>query len=119
MVRRTFRRIASVAAMLGLAVASAPGTQSASAASAASAASVASAAGSLASHAVATTPVERTRSQDAAGRGWGGMIGCAACIVGAGIVIAGGPATIVAALYTPGSAIAALACAATCYEAFQ
>jgi hypothetical protein len=40
-------------------------------------------------------------------------------MVGAGLVIAGGPAAILIAVNTPGSALAVMGCAATCYEAFQ
>ena len=112
MVRKAFRRIAGVAALIGLAVASSPHARTAAAAPA-------SVPVATASHAAAPAPVEGAQSQAETGRGWGGMIGCAACLVGAGIVVAGGPASIIAAVYTPGSAIAALACAATCYEAFE
>jgi hypothetical protein len=55
----------------------------------------------------------------APGRGWGSIIGCAACAVGAGAIAAGGPAAVMIAVNTPGSAMAAIACAGACYEAFQ
>jgi parvulin-like peptidyl-prolyl isomerase len=47
------------------------------------------------------------------------MIACAACVAGAGFAIAGGPATLIVAVNAPGSAVAVMACAAACYEAFQ
>lgn len=110
MTGKFYRRIACLAAMLGLGVASSPTMQVAAAAPARATVGVTSTAPSAAS----TTP-----ARGATGAGWGSMIGCAACAVGAGIIIAGGPGAVIAAANAPGSAIALMACAATCYEAFQ
>ena len=46
------------------------------------------------------------------------MIACAACAVGAGAIIAGGPGAILLAVNAPGSAVALLACGESCYAAF-
>jgi hypothetical protein len=112
MTGKFYRRIACLAATLGLGVASSPSMQTAAAASAVTAVAGATNAASAAS----VTP---TPAQDLTGNGWGSMIGCAACAVAAGIIIAGGPGAVLAAANAPGSAIAVLACGATCYEAFQ
>lgn len=109
------RRVACVGAILGLGVASSPGIQGASAASAAPVA----AAAVNSTHATSPTAVASAQRPVATGRGWGSMIACAACVVGAGLVVAGGPTTIVIAVNAPGSAIAVTACVAACYEAFQ
>jgi hypothetical protein len=101
------RRIACLAAMLGLGVASFPSAQAAPLAPAGTAISQASA--------VATPIAASARAQ--AGQGWGSIIGCTGCLIAAGLVVAGGPASILIAVNTPGSAIALLACAGTCYEA--
>ena len=82
------RRIAGVAAMLALGVASSPG-------------------------------VGASENPSGTGKGWGSAIACAACVAGAGLAIAGGPATLIIAVNAPGSAVAVMACAASCYEAFQ
>jgi len=111
MVGAIFRRIACVGAMLGLGVASSPRMQAASTAPVVTA-SVSSTHGTSTAAASAQQPSET-------GRGWGSMIGCAACAVAGGLIVAGGPATLIIAVNTPGSAGALLACAATCYEAFQ
>ncbi len=44
----------------------------------------------------------------------GAIVGCAGCLVATGFVLAGGPIAVVVAANAPGSAIALLACAATC-----
>ena len=46
-------------------------------------------------------------------------IGCASCVVATGMIAAGGPGSILIAVNTPGSAVAAMACVAVCYEAVQ
>jgi hypothetical protein len=109
MTNNTFRRITCVVTMLALGVASALNVQPAMGAIAG--ASATRPAASVAS-AAATTPVARQT-----GRGWGAIIGCAGCAIAGGLVIAGGPASILIAVNTPGSAVALLACAGTCYEA--
>jgi hypothetical protein len=69
---------------------------------------------------VASSPaVAASENPSETGRGWGSAIACAACVAGAGLAIAGGPATLLIAVNTPGSAVAVMACAASCYEAFQ
>lgn len=60
-----------------------------------------------------------TKDPNETGKGWGSMLACSACLLGAGMVIAGGPASIIVAVNTPGSAVAALACVSSCYDAFQ
>jgi hypothetical protein len=102
------RRFACVAALIAMGVASAPPIEAAPAATATVATG-----GSGVAHAAAVT---RLASRET-GRGWGSMIACAACAVGAGAVIAGGPGAILIAINTPGSAVALMACAASCYEA--
>jgi hypothetical protein len=102
------RRFACVAALIGLGVASAPRIE------AAPAAAVVATTGSGVTHSVSAT---RLAAREA-GSGWGSMIACAACAVGAGVIIAGGPGAILIAINTPGSAVALLACGASCYEAF-
>jgi hypothetical protein len=47
------------------------------------------------------------------------MIACAACVVAAGAIVAGGPVAVTIAVNAPGSAMAVIACAGACYEAFQ
>ena len=111
----TFRRVAYVGAILGLGIASSPYVQAVSAASAAPA----TAAAVSSTYATSPTVVASAQRPVATGRGWGSMIACAACVVGAGLVVAGGTTTIVIAMNAPGSAIAVMACAAACYEAFQ
>ena len=101
------RRIACLAAMLGLGMASFPSVQTAAAAPVAA----------LAGHAGAATSTIAARGVAQTGKGWGAMISCAGCAVAAGIVVAGGPASILVAVNTPGSSIALLACAGACYEA--
>jgi hypothetical protein len=100
------RRIACLAAMLGLGMASFPSVQTAAAPVAASVGQAATATATIAAPASART-----------GKGWGAMISCAGCAIAAGIVIAGGPASILVAVNTPGSSVALLACAGACYEA--
>ena len=112
MVGKTLGRMAFVMAMFGASAASAPAVSLVSAASPA----VSTVSATSGAHRQQATPVARSIE---AGRGWGSMIACSACLLGTGVVIAGGPAAIIIAVNTPGSAIAMLACAATCYEAFQ
>jgi hypothetical protein len=102
------RRFACVAALIGLGVASAPPI------GAAPAAAVVATTGSAITHAVSAN---RSAARET-GRGWGSMIACAACAVAAGAVLAGGPGAVLIAINTPGSAVALLACGASCYEAF-
>jgi hypothetical protein len=97
MARTFLRKIVCASAILGLGIATAPPILPAEAA-------------------VAAVP---PNTATASGRGWGSMIGCAACFVGGAAIAAGGPASVLIAVNTPGSAIAALACAGACYEAFQ
>jgi hypothetical protein len=114
MTRAAFRRIACVGAMLGLGVASSPQVQ------AAPAAPVTPVTAAAVSTNHATAPAATALDQpNATGRGWGAMIACAGCIIAAGVVVGSGPGAIAIALNAPGSAIALLACAAACYEAFQ
>jgi hypothetical protein len=101
------RRIACLAAMLGLGMASFPSVQAASAATVAASVGQASPA--------AATIAAPTSAQT--GSGWGAIISCAGCAIAAGVVVAGGPASILIAVNTPGSSIALLACAGACYEA--
>jgi hypothetical protein len=109
---KTLGRVAFVIVMIGVSAASAPGVQLVSAAPTAG-----SSAG--APHtARSQQPVAVARSGEA-GRGWGSMLACSACVIGAGVVIAGGPGAILLAVNTPGSAVAVLACASSCYDAFQ
>jgi hypothetical protein len=107
------RRIACVAALIGLGAASVPQLEAAPPAAATATAAATTGAGAAVTHA----GVQSTIASRASGRGWGSMIGCAACIVGAGLLVAGGPGAILLAINAPGSAIGALACAASCYEA--
>jgi tartrate dehydratase alpha subunit/fumarate hydratase class I-like protein len=112
MVNGVLRRIACTGAIIGLGIASSPRAQ-AEAAARVAAAPVASSNAAAAAATATRAPAEEI------GRGWGAMIGCASCLLGAGIVIAGGPAAILIAVNTPGSSIAVLGCIATCYEAVQ
>ena len=112
MVGAICRRIACVGAILGLGVATSPRVQAVSAAPV-----VAAAVNSI--HATSHAAAASAQRPSETGRGWGSMIGCAACAVATGLIVAGGPATLIIAVNTPGSAGALLACAATCYEAFQ
>jgi len=98
--------------MLGLGVASSPRIQ------AAPAAQVSTAAASASSSAPSAA-VPSSQHRNETGSGWGSMIGCAACAVAAGVVASGGPGAILIAVNAPGSAVALMACAAVCYEAFQ
>jgi hypothetical protein len=96
------RRIACLAAILGLGMASFPAAQAAPTAPRSAVA--------------ASTPVAAPASAQT-GAGWGAIIGCAGCAIGGGLVIAGGPASILIAVNTPGSAIALIGCVGACYEA--
>src|ERR1019366_3501230 len=98
--------------ILSLGIASSPRAQAASAAP-----DAATAVNS--NHATSPAAAAYAQRSGQTGRGWGSMIACAACVVAAGLVVAGGPASIVIAVNAPGSAIAVLACAAACYEAFR
>jgi hypothetical protein len=111
MVGKNLGRIAFVTAVIGMGALSEPAVSAVSAA--APAAPVSATSGS---HRQQATPVARSVQ---AGKGWGSMIACSACILGAGVVIAGGPASIIIAVNTPGSALALIACASSCYDAFQ
>jgi hypothetical protein len=99
--------------MLALGVASSPRLQTAAARPALPSTATSGHATVPAATASIENPIEMGRG------GFGAMIGCAACAVAAGLTIAGGPAAILIAVNAPGSAVALLACAATCYEAFQ
>jgi hypothetical protein len=72
-----------------------------------------------ASAAVAATPSASTAvaTIGPSGRGWGVVFGCVGCLIAGGLVVAGGPGSILIAVNTPGSSIALLACAGSCYEA--
>ena len=107
MTNNTFRRITCLMAMLALGVASSL-RPAAAAVAGTPAASPVAAAGSAP---VATAVVQQT------GRGWGAIIACAGCAIAGGLVVAGGPASVLLAVNTPGSSIALLACAGACYEA--
>ncbi len=111
MISPILRSIACAGAILGLGVASSPRMQAASAAPVVTT--------SVNSNHTMSTAAASAQQPSETGRGWGSMIGCAACAVAAGLIVAGGPATLIVAVNTPGSAVALLACAATCYEAFQ
>jgi hypothetical protein len=118
MTRTALRRIACVGAILGLGVASSPPMQAAPTAPVAVSSTALAAqmpAGQQNSSHVMTTIAR----PNATGQGWGAMIACAGCIIAAGVVVGSGPGAIAVALNAPGSAIALLACAAACYEAFQ
>jgi hypothetical protein len=109
MTNNTFRRITCLMAMLALGVASSLNVRPAAAAVAGTpAASPVAAAGSAP---VATLVMRQT------GRGWGAIIACAGCAIAGGLVVAGGPASVLIAVNTPGSSIALLACVGACYEA--
>ena len=113
MMNNSLRSIACLAAMLSLGVASFPSEQ---AAQPAHAAPVASVAASIDHANAASTPIAAATASQS-GRGWGSLIACAGCAIGAGFILAGGPGAILIAVNTPGSSIALLGCAATCYEA--
>lgn len=113
MMNNSLRSIACLAAMLSLGVASFPGAQ---AAQAAQAERVAPAPASIGHANAVSTPVAAAAATQT-GRGWGSMIACAGCAIGAGFILAGGPGAILIAVNTPGSSIALLGCVATCYEA--
>lgn len=102
MTNNTLRRIACLVTLLALVALPAPSLRPA----------VSVANGASAPIVVTDAAVSRK-----AGRGWGAMLGCAGCLVAGGLVVAGGPASILIAVNTPGSAIALLACAGSCYEA--
>ncbi|MFI5233505.1 MAG: hypothetical protein ACHQSE_13430 [Gemmatimonadales bacterium] len=109
MTNNTFRRITCLVAMLALGVASSLNVRPAVAATAG--ASATSPAAAAASAAVATPTAGQS------GRGWGALIACAGCAIAGGLIVAGGPASILIAVNTPGSSIALLACVGSCYEA--
>ena len=108
---KALRTIACLGAMIGLGFASSPPMHAAPA-------PPATAAVTSVNHAMppAVTALDQP---NATGRGWGAMIACAGCIIAAGVVVGSGPGAIAIALNAPGSAIALLACAAACHEAFQ
>ena len=104
MTNNGLRRIACLAAMLGLGVTSFPSAQAAPVATAISQATAPAAA-------IAAPAAPQT------GKGWGAIFGCAGCAVAGALIVAGGPGSILIAVNTPGSSIALLACAGSCYEA--
>ena len=97
MARAFFRRVVCAGAILALCVATAPPLRITGAPAAAPSSAAA----------------------PASGQGWGSMIACAACVVAAGAIVAGGPVAVTIAVNAPGSAMAVIACAGACYEAFQ
>lgn len=113
MARTALRRIACVAAMLALGVASSPRVQAATVAPVTPSAAAAINANHV------TSPATALVEPNVTGKGWGTMLACAGCVVAATAIVAAGPAAIVVAIHTPGSALALLACTAACYEAFQ
>ncbi len=106
------RRLATIGAVLALALASSPQLGATPQASA-PAVTIAS------THMSAQAAVGTANRASQTGQGWGTMIACAGCLAGAAAVVAGGPAAIIIAANMPGSAIAAIACTAVCYEAFR
>lgn len=104
MTNNVLRRIACLAAMLSFGVASFPSAQAAPVA--ASTGQAPTAASTIAAPAATQT-----------GKGWGSLFGCAGCAIAAGFIVAGGPASIIIAVNTPGSSIALLGCVGSCYEA--
>jgi hypothetical protein len=112
MARGILRRIAGVGAIFALGIASSPRVQLASA-SPEAAASVSS------SHAMLSTATTVARVPSVMGRGLGAVLGCAACAVAGGMVLAGGPAAIIIAVNAPGSALTLMTCASACIEAFK
>ncbi len=103
------RRVACVAALIGLGVASAPRIEASPATTV-----VVATTGSTITHTASATRVAARET----GSGWGSMIACAACAIAAAGVVAGGPGAVLIAINTPGSAVALLACGASCYDAF-
>ena len=109
MTNNMFRRLTCMVAMLALGVASSLNARAAAAAKAGTAVhtdGVGAASASVVAPATSKT-----------GRGWGSIFGCAGCAIAGGLVVAGGPASILIAVNTPGSAVALLACVGSCYEA--
>lgn len=104
MTNNTFRRIACLVTLLALTMTPNIGVRPA----ATKATSVVPATGGASS---------ATQAAPKIGRGWGSILGCAGCLVAGGLVVAGGPASILIAVNTPGSSIALMACAGSCYEA--
>jgi hypothetical protein len=111
MTRVFLRRIASVGAMLGLAVATSPRIEAAPTAPVATA--------SVNANQVTLPAATATQRASETGRGWGAMLACAGCAVAAGLIAAGGPGSILIAVNTPGSALALMTCVAVCNEAVQ
>ena len=109
MTNNMFRRITCFVAVLALGAASSLSVRPANAVTTGTA--VAGAAGAPAP-ATTTAPAAR-----ASGRGWGSIFACAGCAIAGGLVVAGGPASILIAVNTPGSSVALLACAGSCSEA--
>jgi hypothetical protein len=108
MTNNTFRSIACLVATLALGVASSLTVRPAASASAST---------SVTRPATPAAPAAVTPATRQTGRGWGAIIGCAGCVIAGGLVVAGGPASILVAVNTPGSALALLACVGSCYEA--
>ena len=95
MMKGILRRIVCAGALLALSVATSPGMNPA---------------------ATIATPAT---AANVPGEGWGSALACAACLVGAGLVVVGGPGSILIAVNTPGSAVAAAACVSACYDTFK
>lgn len=53
------------------------------------------------------------------GQGPKAAVACMGCVAGAGLVVAAGPAVIIAALWQPGGALAVAGCLAICAEALK
>lgn len=53
------------------------------------------------------------------GTGFFEAVACAACVAGAGLIVAGGPGAVLVALHSPHSFWIAAACIASCVEAFE
>ncbi|MFN2397326.1 MAG: hypothetical protein ABR543_01585 [Gemmatimonadaceae bacterium] len=53
------------------------------------------------------------------GQGPKAAVACMGCVAGAGLVVAAGPAVIIAALWQPGGALAVAGCVAICAEALK
>lgn len=104
MTNNTFRQIACLVTLLALTLTP---NLSVRPAPATTAPSVVRAAGAASTGALALPKT---------GRGWGALIGCTGCLIGGGLIVAGGPASILIAVNTPGSSIALLACVGSCYE---
>lgn len=56
---------------------------------------------------------------DVLGTGFGSYLTCVGCAAGAGLIVAGGPGAILAALYYPGGLVVAAGCIAACTDALS